>query len=139
MILLSQLIGQQAISLTTAEKSGKVKGIVLKGNRVAAVQIDDVTIPADAVRSFEGDVLTYDSAVETTERAGINPIGRLVLDHLGDGIGAIRDLQIGADGTVEMVLLDSGDQLNGARLEAVGNFAAIVGSDFPPPTGVPAA
>jgi len=138
MILLSQLIGQQAVSLTTAEKTGKVKGIVLRGNQIAAVQVDDVTIPADAVRSFEGDVLTYDSAIETTERAGINPIGRLVLDYFGDGIGTIQDFQVSADGTVEMVILDSGDQLSGSRLEAVGNFAAIVGSDFPPPTGAPA-
>lgn len=138
MILLSQLIGQQAVSLSTAEKTGRVKGIVLHGNRVAAVQVDDVTIPADAVRSFEGDVLTYDSAIETTERAGINPIGLLVLDHFGDGIGAIPDFQLGSDGTVEVVILDSGDQLSGSRLGATGNFAAIIGSEFPPPTGEPA-
>jgi hypothetical protein len=139
MILLSQLIGQQAVSLATAETTGRVKGIVLRGNRVAAVQIDDVTISADAVRSFEGDVLTYDPAIETTERAGINPIGLLVLDHFGDGIGAIQDLHVGPEGIIEVVVLDTGDHLRGERLEAVGNFAAIVGSEFPPPTGEPAA
>ncbi len=61
MIDIAQLFGQPAISLGDAEQTGTVRGIRFEGNRIAAIDIGDGrTIPARAVRTFEGDALTYD-------------------------------------------------------------------------------
>jgi hypothetical protein len=37
-----------------------VRRIIVEGDRIVAVELSDSVIPADAVRSFEGDELTYD-------------------------------------------------------------------------------
>lgn len=61
MIDIAQLFGQPAISLGNAEQTGSVKGLRFEGNRIVAIDIGDGrTIPAEAVRTFEGDALTYD-------------------------------------------------------------------------------
>lgn len=61
MIDIAQLFGQPAISLGNAEQTGSVRGLRFDGNRIVAVDIGDGrTIAADAVRTFEGDALTYE-------------------------------------------------------------------------------
>lgn len=37
-----------------------MRRIIVEGDRIVAVELSDSVIPADAVRSFEGDELTYD-------------------------------------------------------------------------------
>ena len=135
-IRLRDLLGQDAISLSTAERTGKVKGVVIRGNRIVAVDIGDMTIEADAVRSFEGDVFTYDHASAVPVQAD-TPIGRRVLDTRGDELGQIDDLEIDAQGTIEFVVLGDGRRLDGRLLGAIGSYAAIVSSELPPPTGPP--
>ena len=138
MIRLNDLIGQQAVSLATAERTGNVKGIILDNNRITAVELDDLTIDAAAVRTFEGDVLTYDHGhPSATNRPGVNPKGKRVLAVHGDELGTIADLEIDADGTVSTIVLDNGERLNGARLRAIGSYAAITAAELPPPTGLP--
>jgi uncharacterized protein YrrD len=143
MINLSDLLGQDAVSLRTAAKTGTVKSIAIEGNRVVAVELTHMTIPARAVRSFEGDVLTYDdnvaSRTDSSPMPSRDPRGSLVLDMHGDGVGTIHDLAIAADGTIETIILDDGSSLPGSRLRAVGSFAAILSNDLPPPTGQPVA
>ena len=69
MIHLNDLIGQQAVCLANAERTGTVRGIVLDNNRIVAVDIGESTIEASAVRTFDGDVLTYDNlSPATTEQ-----------------------------------------------------------------------
>ena len=73
MIDIVQLFGQPAISLRDAETTGTVKGVQFQRNRISFIDIGtDRPIPADAVRSFEGDALTYDVAEErSTSTTGI--------------------------------------------------------------------
>lgn len=149
MIRLSELIGQEAVSLRTAEKTGTVKGIALTGNRITRVRVGDRLVESSAVRSFEGDVLTYDEpagdAAEQEQHGrhdhpadgARDPRGALVLDARGDGLGTIADLAISADGVVDSILLDNGEAVTGSRLRVLGSFAAVLGSELPPPTGLP--
>jgi hypothetical protein len=141
MIRLSALIGQNAVALASAQTTGTVTGIVLEGSRIVAVQLSGSTIPAEAVRSFEGDVLTYDERTIITHGSTNDgdPRSKRVLDMHGDQIGVIADLGISADGTVETIELTSGDAVPGARLRAVGTYAAVLNVDLPPPTGQPVA
>ena len=133
MIRLHDLIGQQAISLATAERTGTVKGIVLDGNRIIGVDVGDSIINTSAVRTFEGDVLTYDTDTPfAVDKPATNPAGNRVLDTHGDQLGSIADLEITASGEVETVVLDNGERISGERLRAIGGYAAIVSADVPP-------
>lgn len=61
MIDIAGLFGQPAISLRDAETTGTVEGVQFQRNRISFIDIGNgPPIPADAVRSFEGDALTYD-------------------------------------------------------------------------------
>ena len=128
MILLSQLLGQDSVSLRTAATTGKVKGVRIAGNRITHVELTPTTIPAAAVRSFEGDVLTYDhddvpliEAIPTGD-----PRKRMVLDTDGDAHGTIVDLELESDGSVSTVITSENERLDGSRLLVIGDFAAIV-------------
>lgn len=133
MIELSTLLGQDAISLNSATKTGTVTGIGLTGNRISSVELSDTTIPADAVRSFEGDVLTFDdnTAPTTPATPAGDPRGSKILDMNGDIIGVIADLTITADGTIDSIIVSSGQALAGDRLRAIGTYAAIVAASEP--------
>lgn len=138
MIRLSDLIGQQAVALATAERTGTVSGVVLTGNQIVVVDLGGSMIPASAVRTFEGDVLTYDAAAAApSDRPSMNPIGMRVLDAEGDERGTISDLEISAGGSVESIVLDNGDHIVGSRLHAIGSYAAIIAAELPPPVGPP--
>jgi sporulation protein YlmC with PRC-barrel domain len=136
MTLLSDLIGQHTISLDNAERTGTVKGIVLDRNRIVAIDLgDDLAVAATSVRTFEGDVLTYEGdTVSAGEDQSINPIGYRVLDITGNEVGTIADLDISAVGDIETIILHSGDHLDGDRLRAIGTYAAIITTDLPTPT-----
>jgi len=68
MIDIAQLFGQPAVSLVDAERTGTVTGLRFDGNRIAAVDIGDGRIiPAETVRTFEGDALTYEYEAPPTE------------------------------------------------------------------------
>lgn len=82
MIDIAPLFGQPAISLRDAERKGAVKGLQFEGQRISFIDIGtDRPIPAEAVRSFEGDALTYEteddesSAVTTVDAA--SPAGQI--------------------------------------------------------------
>jgi hypothetical protein len=139
MILLSNLLGQRSLALGTAESTGAVKGIAVDGHRVTKLRVGDKVIGADAVRSFEGDVLTYDESLGYGDSPTIDPRGILVLDMNGDGCGHLADLGLSATGEIETVVLDSGDTVPGSRLKVIGSFAAVLGVDLPPPSGQPVA
>jgi hypothetical protein len=126
MTLLSELIGQDAVALETAVTTGKVKGIRVRGNRITHVELSKVTIPVVAVRSFDGDVLTYDGAevVPTESVVTSDPRQLLILDLDGNRLGTIDDLEISADGTIETVVTKD-DEILGARLKTIGSFAAV--------------
>ena len=142
MILLSRLIGQDAVGLQSADKRGSVKGVGVDGHRVVSVGLSDSTIDAAAVRSFEGDVLTFDETrtgdSDSLTPAG-DPRGKLVLDMHGDAAGSVADVAITADGEIDSLLLDNGGSVPGARLQALGSYAAVLNVDLPPPTGSPVA
>jgi len=142
MIRLSDLIGQDAIALGTAATTGKVKGIGIDGSQIIWVQLSDAVIPAEAVRSFEGDVLTYDEQAggkDDVAAATLDPRGSRVLDMNGDGFGHIADLLITDTGMIETIVLDTGDSMPGSRLRAIGTYAAVLNVDLPPPSGQPVA
>jgi len=141
-IRLSQLIGQRAIALGDASTTGAVKGVAIDGDRIVAVEISGGgMISAGAVRSFEGDVLTYDEQATSSgaDIAALDPRGMRVLDMSGDGRGTIDDLAISATGTIESLLLSTGEAVPGTRLRAIGSYAAVLTGDLPPPTGAPVA
>jgi hypothetical protein len=136
MIQLSQLLGQDAVSLRTAAQTGTVKGISVAGNRIVTVELSDTSIAASAVRSFEGDVLTYDDSVAPadTEVRESDPRGLVVLDGNGDDLGRLTDLGISAEGVIEEILLSNGESVPGTRLRAIGSYAAVITNELPPPT-----
>jgi hypothetical protein len=142
MIRLSQLMGQQAVALGNAATTGTVKGIGLEGDQIVLVQVSDQVISAEAVRSFEGDVLTYDETSADEPPPGVtllDPRGSRVLDMNGDGHGQIDDLSITETGRIDSILLSTGDSMPGSRLRAIGTYAAVLNVDLPPPTGMPVA
>jgi hypothetical protein len=143
MIRLSQLIGQKAIALGTAATTGTVKGVGIEGNRIVCVQLSDSVIPSQAVRSFDGDVLTYDEQAEggsgNVAAFTLDPRGSRVLDMNGDGFGQIADLAITDTGEIETIVLSTGDSIPGSRLQVIGSYAAVLNVDLPPPTGRPVA
>lgn len=128
MITLSQLIGQPTISLSDAETTGRVEGVRLQGGRIVALHTGVGLVPAGAVRTFEGDAVTFDGTPEPIGDAGAadSPIGRRVLDEEGDELGRLADLRLEADGVVTEVLLDDGRAIDGSLLRVVGSFAVIV-------------
>lgn len=127
MIRLTQLMGQNTINLADAERTGKVNGIRVQGDRVVAVHTGDTLIEAGSIRSFEGDAVTYDGAPSTPgDVKADDPRARRVLDEEGDELGRLADLEIEADGTITNVLLDDGRTLSGSQLRAIGSYAVIV-------------
>jgi len=136
-ITLRNLLGQPAVSLDSAERTGTVTGVVVDGDHVIAVGVDKILVPANAVATFDGDALTYSEREQTTadpERL-VNPVGRRVLTIGGELLGVIEDLEIDADGRIDRLLLEGGQTLDGTRLRAIGNYAAIMDvAPLPPPS-----
>ena len=139
MIRLSALIGQQGIALGTAATTGSVKGVAIDHDRIVGVQVGDELIASGAVRSFEGDVLTYDETAAgfSGTVSASDPRGKRVLDMDGDEHGQVADLAIDAEGRIDTVILDNGDTVAGSRLRVIGSYAAILADTLPPPTGQP--
>ncbi len=140
MTLLSKLIGRDAIALSSAVTTGTVTGIALDGDHIVNVKLSDTTIDAGAVRSFAGDVLTYDDLFANHSGGGsaaTDPRGTRVIDMHGDLLGVIADLTLSGAGRVENIVLDTGDTVAGERLRVIGSYAAIITVDLPPPTGSP--
>jgi hypothetical protein len=135
-IRLSQLLGQRAVALADAERAGMVRGVVVRGGNVVAVDIGDHVVPSSAIRAFEGDVVTFDDHEpidEALARRATAVIGKPVLTHAGDGLGDVVDLHLDNSGRVEAVIL-ADRTLPGDRLEVIGSYAAIV-ADEPPGAG----
>ena len=135
MIRLSELVGQPTVSLASAETTGAVRGIVTDGDHIVAVHNGAGLIDAGAIRSFEGDAVTYDGDPRDADRGADSPLGRRVLDLEGDELGHLADLQVDADGRVDVILLDDGRTIAGRALRAVGSYAVIVGAN--PDTTLP--
>jgi hypothetical protein len=148
MTMLSQLIGQPTISLDNAEQTGRVEGVEIAMGRIIGVRTNDGLVPSSAIRTYEGDAVTYDGLPATLGAdAGRpdSPLGRRVLDEDGDELGRLADLSIQPDGGVASILLDDGRAVDGAALKAVGSYAVIVaalpdttltdGALPPPPAG----
>jgi len=142
MTRLSQLIGQPTISLADAEQSGRVEGVQIEQGRVTGLRTSDGLVDTSAIRTFEGDAITYDGSPTAVDSKADSPIGRRVLDEDGDELGRLADLDITDDGTVTSVLLDDGRGLEGSALQVIGSYAVIVaaqadntpdGSELPPP------
>jgi sporulation protein YlmC with PRC-barrel domain len=136
-ITLRNLLGQPAVSLDSAERTGKVTGVIIDGDHVVAVGVDKILVPASAVPTFEGDALTYGEREQTTADPDrlVNPVGRRVLTVAGELLGVIEDLEISADGRIERLLLERDQALDGARLRAIGSYAAIMDvAPLPPPS-----
>ena len=137
MITLRNLLGQPAVSLDSAERTGKVTGVVVEGDHVVAVGVDKILVPASAVATFDGDALTYAEREQTTadpERL-VNPVGRRVLTIAGELLGVIEDLEISADGRIERLLLERDQALDGASPALIGSYAAIMDvAPLPPPS-----
>lgn len=126
MIRLSQLLGQPTISLADAEHTGKVTGVELVGSRVSGLHTGSGVVDASSIRSFEGDAVTYDGVPRLVDSKADSPIGRRILDEDGDELGQLADLELDADGSVSVVLLEDGRTLAGHTLRAVGSYAVIV-------------
>jgi hypothetical protein len=134
-IRLSQLLGQRAVALADAERAGMVRGVVVRGGNVVAVDIGDHVVPSSAIRAFEGDVVTFDDHEPIDEelaRWATAVIGKPVLTHAGDGLGDVVDLHLDNSGRVEAVIL-ADRTLPGDRLEVIGSYAAIVADEPPGP------
>lgn len=126
MIRLTQLIGQSVICLTDAERTGRVKGVVLAGDHIVGVHDGHGIIDASAIRSFEGDAVTYEGTVGEKSDDADSPLGRRVLDDDGDELGRLADLEVDASGHVDTIILDDGRTVDGSALRAVGSYAVIV-------------
>ena len=149
MTRLSQLIGQPTISLADAEQRGRVEGVQVERGRVMGLRTSEGLVETSAIRTFEGDAVTYDGAATAVDEKADSPLGRRVLTEDGDELGRLADLDISDDGTVTSVMLDDGRGVDGSALRAIGSYAVIVaalpdttvtGSPLPPPpVGTPPA
>lgn len=134
MIQLSELIGHDAIDVSTATTVGTVTGVGLVADRIVSIEIDGTCVDATAVRGFDGDVVTYDpvaGALGGAQPPPSDPRGSKVLDLHGDVLGTIADLTITDAGVVESILLRDGHALHGSRLRVIGAYAAIVSVETP--------
>lgn len=142
MTRLSQLMGQPTISLADAEHTGRVEGVEVASGRVTGLRTNDGLVSTSAIRTFEGDAVTYDGEPTAVDAKADSPLGRRVLSEDGDELGRLADLDIADDGTVTSVMLDDGRGIDGAALKVIGSYAVIVaampdttltGSALPPP------
>jgi hypothetical protein len=134
MIQLSELIGHDAIDVSTAAATGRVTGIGLIADRIASVGIGGECVAATAIRGFDGDVVTYEpvaGALGGAQPVAVDPRGSRVLDLHGDLLGTISDLTITNEGVVDTILLNDGHSLHGSRLLVLGTYAAIVSVETP--------
>lgn len=132
MTLLSELIGRETLGLGTATSAGTVTAIGLDKNHITLVEAARRMISSSAVRSYDGDVLTFDEQApppQVGSRRPTDPRGSRVIDQHGNGLGEIEDMTISADGVIEVITLTSHDTVLGARLLAIGEYAAIVSLD----------
>ena len=129
MIRLSDLLGQPTVSLTDAETTGAVRGIVTDADRIVAVHNGQGLIDAAAIRSFEGDAVTYDGDPRAADRSADSPLGRRVLDTDGDELGQLADLHIDPTGRVDVVVLGDGRTVAGAALRVIGSYAVILAAN----------
>jgi len=143
-IRLSALIGQPVVSLRDAEQVGHVDAVGLRAGRIVSIGAGRLVVPAEAIRTFEGDAVTFDpfpALEDHTSRPVADVIGRRVLDRHGDELGPLVDLDIDGDGTIVLVELPD-RTMPGARLHVVGTYAAVVDSEpaeLPPPAPPPSA
>ena len=144
MTRLSQLIGQPTISLADAEQSGRVEGVEIERGRVTGLRTSDGLVETSAIRTFEGDAVTYDGTPTAIDSEADSPFGRRVLSEDGDELGRLADLDIADDGTVTSMMLEDGRGIEGSALQVIGSYAVIVaampditvtGSELPPPPG----
>ncbi len=142
MTRLSQLIGQPTISLADAEQSGRVEGVEIERGRVTGLRTSDGLVETSAIRTFEGDAVTYDGTPTAIDSEADSPLGRRVLSEDGDELGRLADLDIADDGTVTSMMLEDGRGIEGSALQVIGSYAVIVaampditvtGSELPPP------
>jgi sporulation protein YlmC with PRC-barrel domain len=119
------------VALADAERAGTVRGIVVRGGQVIALDIGDHVVPSSAIRDFEGDVVTFDAHApvddDVADRA-TKVLGTPVLTHAGDRLGTVVDLQLDSAGRIEAVELKD-RTLPGDRLEVIGSYAAIVADE----------
>lgn len=62
MIAISRIIGQPAVSLGDAERHGSVTGVSFEANRIVSLDVGGNVIPIDAVKTLEGDTITFERA-----------------------------------------------------------------------------
>jgi uncharacterized protein YrrD len=138
-IRLTAVIGQPAVALNDARQIGTVDGAVVRDGRVVALTVKGTVIPASAVRTFEGDAVTFEpyATVDDSLAAAASPVvGRMVLTPSGDGLGPLVDLDLDATGVVESVEL-ADRTIPGTHLRVIGSYAAIVTEDEPHPLPPP--
>jgi sporulation protein YlmC with PRC-barrel domain len=129
MIQLSRLLGNEAFELESATNVGTVDGIVIDDHRIVVVAASGTHISRDAIRGFDGDVLTFDarlSHVDDYSVAPIDPREKRVIDVNGDALGVIDDMTISGDGIIETIVLASHEVLDGSLLLTIGSYAAVV-------------
>ena len=139
MTTLRRLMGQAAVSLADAGEAGHASAVVIDDGRITMIELDSGRqLPASAVRSFEGEVLTYEgeAGAAPANDAAVAPraskvIGLLALTDLGDALGTIDDLEVDADGTLGTLHLTDGSVLDGARITVAGDYAAMIGGTAP--------
>jgi hypothetical protein len=133
-IRLSQLLGQPAVDLASAERVGTVVAVAVRDGRITAVDVEAEVVAAAAVRTFEGDTVTF-GAHEALDRDAVPGLGRIIgwrtLDGAGDGLGAIVDLDLDDRGLLETVELP-GRTVPGRWLRSVGSYAAMIIESSPP-------
>lgn len=136
MTRLSALIGQPAITLADAEPHGKIDGAQFDGRRVVGLRTKDGLIETSAIRTFEGDAITFDGAISPAADDADSPLGRRVLGDDGDERGRLVDLDLDDDGTITAVVLDDGQTLDGTALRVIGPYAVIVSVGPNPPAAL---
>ncbi len=137
MTTLSCVIGQTALALEDASEHGEVTRVAVSSGRINAVETDDhVTVPASAIVSFEGDMLTYRSAGLTTESLSDQSefhwskvLGLVALVETGEGLGEVADVDLTADGSITSLIMTNGPSIRGDRVLAAGSYAVIVSAE----------
>lgn len=134
MIQLSELLGHDALDVSTATTTGRVTGIGLAADRIVSIGIGGECVDAAAVSGLDGDVVTFDPVAG--KHGGPQPVpgdprGTPIIDLHGDRVGTIADMTITDAGLVDTILMVDGHSLHGTRLQVIGAYAAIVSVDSP--------
>lgn len=141
MTLLSEAVGRQVVSTSTAVTLGKIDEFVIDPHARAVVAVtlkktdDGDTLRWSDITAFGADAVTVAGADQLTaappELAALSGkdhriLGKRVLATTGDELGSVDDVEFDPHTGAITALVLAGGRVEGVRLIAVGSYSVVV-------------